>query len=303
MTTVCLPDDAAVAAVGPIDGVRYLRWDGRGRPPEGLADVQFFVGRYGDAPPDAQVLASMHHLAVVQLLSAGVESWLDRVPEGVVLCNGRGVHGASTAELAVAGLVAVLRGLPALHEAQRDRRWHHTSTQSLAGSRVLVLGAGDIGRRVATAVAAFDAVPTLVGRTAREDVRALSEVGTLLPSQDAVVIALPATSETTRLVEAGFLAAMRDGAVLVNVARGAIVDTDALLAELVAGRLRAFLDVTDPEPLPDDHPLWTAPGLVLTPHVGGGTAGWEQRAYALVRDQIERYVAGEQLRNVVTDGF
>jgi phosphoglycerate dehydrogenase-like enzyme len=303
MTTVCLPDDSAVAAVGPIDGVQYVQWDGRSEPPNDLVEVQFLVGRYGDAPPDAEVLASMRRLEVVQLLSAGVEPWLDRVPDGVTLCNGRGVHGASTAELAVAGLVAVLRDLPACYDAQRDHRWQHTSTQSLAGAHVLVLGAGDIGRRVATAVAAFDAVPTLVGRTARDGVRPLSEVAALLADQDAVVVALPATPDTSNLVDAGFLAGMRDGAVLVNVARGAIVDTDALLAELAAGRLRAFLDVTDPEPLPEDHPLWNAPGLVLTPHIGGGTEGWQARAYALVRDQIERYLRGERLRNVVTDGF
>jgi phosphoglycerate dehydrogenase-like enzyme len=104
-------------------------------------------------------------------------------------------------------------------------------------------------------------------------------------------------------VDAAFLAAMRDSAVLVNIARGAIVETDALLAELQAGRLRAFLDVTDPEPLPADHPLWAAPNLVLTPHIGGGTRGWEARAYRLVREQVLRFVAGEPLENLVENGY
>jgi phosphoglycerate dehydrogenase-like enzyme len=168
---------------------------------------------------------------------------------------------------------------------------------------VLVLGAGDIGRRVATALAAFDAEVTLVARTAREDVRAIADLPALLPEQDAVVLALPNTPETRGLVSGQFLAALPDGAVLVNVARGAIVDTDALLAELRRERLHAFLDVTDPEPLPPDHPLWDAPNLLLTPHVGGGTTGWQRRAYALVRAQLERYVAGEELANRVERGY
>jgi phosphoglycerate dehydrogenase-like enzyme len=131
----------------------------------------------------------------------------------------------------------------------------------------------------------------------------MSEVGDLLSSHDIVVIALPHTPQTHRLVDAEFLAAMPDGAVLVNVARGAIVDTDALVAELEAGRLRAFLDVTDPEPLPPDHPLWDAPNILITPHVGGGTQGWERRAYRLVREQILRFHHGEALANVVSEGY
>ncbi|HJQ43382.1 MAG TPA: 2-hydroxyacid dehydrogenase [Jatrophihabitantaceae bacterium] len=303
MITVCLPDSAAVESVGELPDVRFVVWDGLSEPPSELSDVQFLVGKYASAPPQRSVLAGMPRLAVVQLLSAGVESWLDRIPPGAVLCNGRGVHGASTAELAVAGLVSVVRDLPHLLDAQREHRWAHGSTGSLAGSSVLVLGAGDIGRRIGTALTAFGADAVLVGRTARDDIRELADVPALLPAQDAVVVALPATPETTRLVDATFLAAMRDGAVVVNVARGAVVDTDALVAELTTGRLRAFLDVTEPEPLPVGHPLWDAPGLVLTPHIGGGTHGWERRAYELVREQIGRFQNGEQLHNVVSQGF
>jgi phosphoglycerate dehydrogenase-like enzyme len=168
---------------------------------------------------------------------------------------------------------------------------------------VLVLGAGDIARHVAAALRVFDADVTLVGRTQREDVRTLAELPQLLPSAHAVVIAVPLTEQTSGLVDAGFLAALPDGAMVVNVARGRIVDTDALLAELERGRLSAFLDVTEPEPLPPGHPLWHAPNVLITPHVGGGTTGWRRRGYRLVREQLRRFAAGEPLLNTVTEGY
>jgi len=302
--TVSLPTPDARDHLGdaPPD-VEFVVWDGYGDPPPGAERIEVFVGRYDVPPPPAAALAGLPRLRVVQLLSAGVEPWLPVVPAGVLLCNGRGVHGASTAELAVAGLLALLRDLPGYEARRQAHDWRPTRTPGVTGRRVLVLGAGDIGRRAAAALAAFDAEVTLVARTAREGVRAMTDVPALLPEQDAVVLALPNTAETRGLVDAGFLGALPDGAVLVNVARGAIVDTDALLAELQQERLFAFLDVTDPEPLPADHPLWDAPNLLLTPHVGGGTRGWERRAYALVREQLARYVAGEELANRVDAGY
>jgi phosphoglycerate dehydrogenase-like enzyme len=168
---------------------------------------------------------------------------------------------------------------------------------------VVVLGAGDIARRVAAALRVFDASVTLVARTARADVRTLADLPGLLPATRVVVVALPLTDQTRGLVDAAFLAALPAGAVVVNVARGAIVDTGALLAELERRRLSAFLDVTDPEPLPPDHPLWAAPNVLITPHVGGGTSGWQRRGYRLVREQLRRYAAGEALLNVITEDF
>jgi phosphoglycerate dehydrogenase-like enzyme len=164
---------------------------------------------------------------------------------------------------------------------------------------VLILGAGDIGARIATAVRPFDAVPTLVGRRTRDGVIGMDGVPALLSRQHAVVVALPATSQTRGLVDADFLAALPDGAVVANVARGPIVDTAALLAETRSGRLRAYLDVTDPEPLPPEHPLWSLPNVLITPHVGGGAQRWQERAYALVGQQVYRYLRGEALVNVV----
>jgi phosphoglycerate dehydrogenase-like enzyme len=303
VTTVSLPTPDAIEHVGQLPpGVEVVVWDGSGDPPAGAAGIEFFVGRYDAAPPPAAVLAGLRRLRVVQLLSAGVEPWLTRVPEGVVLCNGRGVHGASTAELAVAGMLATLRELPRFEQNRRAHEWRRADTAGLTGRRLLVIGAGDIGRRVAAVGEALDADVTLVARTARDGVRTLADLPALLPETDVVVLAVPNTPETSRLVDAAFLAALPDGAVVVNVARGPIVDTDALLAELTAGRLHAFLDVTDPEPLPADHPLWDAPNLLLTPHVGGGTRGWPRRAYGLVAEQLRRYLAGEPLANVVTAG-
>ncbi|WP_375501068.1 2-hydroxyacid dehydrogenase [uncultured Jatrophihabitans sp.] len=304
MITVSVPSNDARDLLGELpDGVRVLVWDGHRSRPGGADDIEFFVGRYDAGPPPPDVLAGLSRLKVIQLVSAGVEPWLPVVPDGVLLCNGRGVHGPSTAELAVAGMLALLRRLPAFAAAQRRHEWVDTSTESLDGLRVLVIGAGDIGARIAAAARVFGAETTMVARTARDGVHALGELPDLLPQHQVAAVAVPQTTETAGLVDAAFLAAMPDRAILVNIARGGIVDTAALLAELQAGRLRAFLDVTDPEPLPGDHPLWTAPGLVLTPHIGGGTSGSDGRAYRLVTRQITRYAAGEELENKVANGY
>jgi phosphoglycerate dehydrogenase-like enzyme len=302
--TVCLPDADAVDGVAPVpDAVRLVVWDGFGAPPEGVADTEFLLGSYMGEPAPDTALAQLPRLKVIQLLSAGVERWRGRVPDGVTLCNGRGVHGGSTAELAVTGILALLRGLPQFLTQQTQAEWAPATAEDLDGKRLLVIGAGDIGRRAAAALAVFSAVPTFVARTARDDVHGVPDLPQLLPAADIVLIAVPLTDETRRLVDAEFLRALPDHAVVANIARGAIVDTDALLAELQTQRLRAFLDVTDPEPLPPEHPLWHAPGVIITPHVGGGTTGWQRRGYRLVREQLERYVAGRPLANVVAGGY
>jgi phosphoglycerate dehydrogenase-like enzyme len=304
VTTASLPTPDAVPHLGELPGdIEVVVWDGTGTPPAGAARIEFFVGRYDAPPPPAQVLAELPNLRVVQLLSAGVEPWLPVVPEGVQLCNGRGIHGASTAELAVAGMLSVLRELPRFERQRTAHQWQGADTAGLAGRRVLVVGAGDIGRRVADVARILDAEVTVVARRAREGVAELSALPSLLPRADVVVLAVPLVDETRGLFDAEALAALPDGALLVNVARGGVVDTEALLRELRTERLFAFLDVVDPEPLPSDHPLWDAPNLLLTPHVGGGTRGWERRAYTLVRDQLLRFVAGEELANRVESGY
>ena len=302
--TVSMPTRDDLESLGGVpDGVEVLVWNGHGERPDGAERIRLFVGQYNTAPPAKDVLGALPDLEVIQLTSAGVEPWLPVVPEGVQLCNGRGIHGGSSAELAFAGLLAILRDLPAYHRGQVKHAWDRWQTESLDGKRVMVIGAGDVGDRIAAASRVFGAETTMVARTARDGIRALEEIPALLPDHDIVALALPLTDDSRGMVDERFLAAMPDGAVLLNIARGAIVDTDALVAELTSGRLRAFLDVTDPEPLPADHPLWDAPNLVLTPHVGGGTKGWERRASRLIRRQVERLRDGEALENLVTQGY
>ena len=229
---------------------------------------------------------------------------LPAVPPGVTLCNARGAHTAATAEWAVGAIIAALRQFPRFALAQRDGRWDSATSDSVAGKHVLIVGYGSIGAAVERRLAYFGEVTiNRVARTARPaspgspptpatpPVHGLDSLPALIPAADVVVLLVPVVEETRNMVDAGFLAAMKDGALLVNAARGAIVDASALLAELTAGRLRAALDVTDPEPLPPGHPLWSAPGLLLTPHVGGAVREAHDRAYEVVIAQIARYVA------------
>ena len=288
------------------DWLDVVAWDGDGPVPDEALAGRVWVPPYGVAQsPDfvREALAAMSDLEVVQLQSAGVEPWDSLVPSDLRLCSGRGVHGGSTAELAVALVLASVRDLPQYLEQQRECRWERLSPGSLAGRRALVVGAGDIGTRVAAVLSVLECDVVLVGRRSRDGVLTWSEAQAELPRTDVLLLAVPHTAETDRLVDAAVLAGLPDGALVVNVARGAVVDTEALTAEVAAGRLRAALDVTDPEPLPEDHPLWTLPGSLVTPHVGGGTVGWEERARSLVADQVERLHTGQELRNVVSDGY
>jgi phosphoglycerate dehydrogenase-like enzyme len=274
-----------------------------GEPPASADRVELYVPDYTFAPRVVEVIPRLPRLQVVQTLTAGVDHVRPYVPEGVTLCNARGVHDASTAELAVALMLASLRGFPDFVRAQDEGRWAFRTYPSLADRTVLVVGYGAIGEAIETRLSGFECDVLRVARTARDGVADMSALPMLLPAADVVVLVVPETDDTRRMVDAGFLARMRDGALLVNVSRGPVVDTDALLAELEEGRLRAALDVTDPEPLPPGHPLWSAPGLLLSPHVGGATTAFPPRAHALVRDQLARFAAGEPLRNVVTGPY
>ncbi|MDK3257686.1 2-hydroxyacid dehydrogenase [Blastococcus capsensis] len=288
----------AVEALSP--RVRAHRW----KPEDGLphgeaAQAQVWVPSTRTAPEG--LLEALPRLRLVQSTNAGVEGLAGRLPEGVVLCNARGAHTPSTAEWVLAATLAAQRGLPFFVREQDAERWSFSTHRSLVGARVLVVGAGDIGRAIGRMLAGFDVELTHVARTARDDVRGTDELPELLPQADVVILIVPLTPETAGMVDARFLAAMPDGALLVNAARGPVVDTGALLAELTAGRLRAALDVTDPEPLPEGHPLWQAPGLLLTPHVAGAVPRTEERAAAAVTAQIGRILAGEPLADVVRD--
>ncbi len=299
-TVVCLPDESALEMLGPLpEGVEVVVWDGTGPRPARLEETTFWVPQVEDAEGLDEKFAALPALKVVQLTSAGVEDVLAHVPEGVTLCNAKGVHGSSVAELVLTMVLASQRRLPHFIDAQRESRWDLIEGDDLRDKRVLVIGAGDLGDETAKRLRAFDAVPLLVAHTARDGVHATDELPDLLPTADVVVLTVPLTPATTGMVDAAFLRLMPDGAMLVNVARGKVVDTDALLAELTSGRLRAGLDVVEPEPLPSDHPLWQAPGLILTPHAAGHVKQAGPRAFALVAQQLRRFVAGDDLVNVV----
>jgi phosphoglycerate dehydrogenase-like enzyme len=304
--TVLVPDEQGVEALSGIDGVRALAYDATdpGKPlPSGAEDAEVLVPGFLVETDPRAYLERLPKLRLVQLTTAGAEKWIGHVPRHVMLSIARGAHGGSTAEWALGALIAVYRELIPFDRLRADRVWDRHATDTLQDKRVLVLGAGDLGRRMRRRLEASDATATLVGTTAREDVHGIDELPALLGEHDAVVLMVPLTDATTGLVDARFLARMPDGAVLVNAARGRVVDTDALLAELTAGRLRAALDVTDPEPLPPDHPLWTAPGLLLTPHVAGSVYDYSRRAYAVVAAEVARYAAGGEPENVVHGAY
>ncbi|MEV0585619.1 2-hydroxyacid dehydrogenase [Nonomuraea sp. NPDC050310] len=271
--------------------------------PEKLDEVEVWIPPLVPPPDVAGLLGEMSGLRLLQTVTAGVEPYVPHLPEGVTLCNARGVHDAGTAEWAVGAMISVLRDFPGFVRAQERGEWTYHHTDVLADSTVLIVGHGSIGAAVERRLAGFEVEVVRVARSARTGVHAMEELPELLPKADVVVLLVPATPLTAGMVDAAFLARMKDGAVLVNAARGGVVDTSALLAELQSGRLRAALDVTDPEPLPGSHPLWTAPGVLITPHVAGSTPASVRRTLKLVRSQVLRYLAGEPLNNLITDTY
>jgi phosphoglycerate dehydrogenase-like enzyme len=271
--------------------------------PSDPATVDFWSPPFLSAGDTSNMIAKMSRLRVIQLLSAGADAWVGRLPAGITLCDARGVHDSSTSEWVVAAILAHVRDFPTFIRAQQRREWAYGPTDEVNGKRVLIIGAGSIGAAIQRRLEPFEVSFTLVARGARDGVHSVDELPRLLPQADVVVLVVPLTPETTGLVDADFLAALPDGALLVNAARGPVVDTSALTAELASGRISAAVDVTDPEPLPADHPLWEMPNLLLTPHVAGSVRGLLPRAYRLVGEQVRRFAAGEPLENVVTNGY
>ncbi|MFF4892135.1 2-hydroxyacid dehydrogenase [Micromonospora chersina] len=306
---VWIPHPAGRSLLGELPaGVTVELLTDPARLPSSPSGVRFWVPPFLAGPDAGALLAELPGLAVVQLLSAGADAWVGRVPDGVTLCDARGVHDSATAEWVVAAILSALRGFGPLARAQGRREWAYDEvapTDELAGKRVLIVGAGSIGAAVRARLAPFEVSFTLVARTPRpaEEVHGVDELPALLPEADVVVLLVPLTEQTRGLVDEKFLAAMPDGALLVNAARGPVARTSALVAELASGRLRAALDVTDPEPLPADHPLWDLPNVLLTPHVAGSVRGLLPRAYRLVGEQVRRFAAGEPLVNRVVDGY
>jgi phosphoglycerate dehydrogenase-like enzyme len=245
-------------------------------------------------------------VGLVQGQSIGYEGVAEQLPAGVPFANAATVHETSTAELAVALTLAVQRQLDLFAINGRDGRWAPVFAESLADRRVLVLGYGGVGKAVAARLRPFEVEIVAVASRARDEdgihVHGVDELHDLLPTADIVVLTLPGGDATRHIIDDAALSALPDGALVVNVGRGSLIDTEALVSHVERGRIRAGLDVTDPEPLSSDHPLWNAPGVLIAPHVGGASTAMRPRIAALLRRQIAHLVAGEPLENVVIEG-
>jgi phosphoglycerate dehydrogenase-like enzyme len=292
-----LEDQQSCPLPAEVEQIAWLEGD----PPAEALDAEFVFAPYAAGKPGR--LAMFTDLKVVQSQSAGVDWVLRQVPDGVVLCDASGVHDRSTSEWVLTALLASIREIPRFVRQQDAHQWQPKETAELAGRRVLIVGYGSIGAAIERRLSGFEVEITKVARRARDGVHGIDELARLLPYAEVVVVIVPLTDQTRGLVDAAFLAALPDGALLVNASRGPVVVDEALLAELHSGRITAAIDVTHQEPLPADDPLWQAPGLLMTPHIGGDTANYRGRLHQLAQDQVRRYLAGEPLANQVSDGY
>ena len=280
-------------------GVTHLPTDGIAPAAGDLDSIEFYVPRYMGGPAAIAMIPEMKSLKVIQSPNAGVDDVLKIRPQGVTLCNAAGVHDASTAELAVALSIASRRGFAAFARDQVDQRWGHERMSSLTDSNIAIVGYGNIGKTIAAMLGNFEVTITAFSRSGRDGALTLDHFDRLLPTFDVIILIVPLNDQTHHLMNASRLALMKDGAALINVARGPVVDTDALIAELNSGRITAGLDVTDPEPLPASHPLWSAKNVIITPHVGGDSAAFIPRGRKLVEEQIARFASGQPLLHIV----
>lgn len=286
-------------ALGPLPADVELNLIPGGAPfPQAMMDAELLVPPFG-CKPVLELIAQMPKLAVVQAISAGTDRLEPWIPKGVTLCNARGTRDNAVAEWVLAAILSLHKRLPDFLGRQAQHSWQHELLQELAGNRALIVGYGSVGHCVAGKLTALGVHVEGVASKAKPGVHGVGELAELLPDFDVVVVLVPLTPQTRDLFDDRMLSRMRPGSLLVNASRGPVVDTVALIEQLAAGRIRAALDVTDPEPLPADHPLWDAPGLLLTPHLAGDSPQAEERVYRLIGDQIRRYAAGEPLLNVV----
>jgi phosphoglycerate dehydrogenase-like enzyme len=288
----------------------------------GPVDVDFWILPYARRD-SATTFQHLRGVKVVQSLMAGVDWIVPWIPPEVTLCDGRGIHDISASEWVMAAVMATMKRLPQYRDQQNRQQWrgwakggesldrepgaargqYRVLAEDLAGKSVLIVGYGSIGAAIEARLTPFGVTVVRVARSAREQpfVYATGELHSLLPQADIVVLIVPLTDATRGLMGAAEIALMKPGALLVNAARGPVVETDALVEALQEGRIRAAVDVTDPEPLPEGHPLWTAPNCLITPHIGGSTPEFIHRAFRFGAQQVKRFIAGEPLENVVSD--
>jgi phosphoglycerate dehydrogenase-like enzyme len=270
----------------------------------------------------AEAFSHLRGVKVVQSMMAGVDWITPWLPKDVVLCDGRGIHDISASEWVLTAILSSLKRFPLYRDMQLREEWKGQASvedgflnehgaqmgqyrvlgDDLAGKTVLIIGYGSIGAAIEARLAPFGVKILRIARSARPvpEVHAIANVRKLLPEADVVVVIVPLTDDTRGLIGASELGLMKHGALLVNAARGPVVVTDALVDALTQHRIRAALDVTDPEPLPPGHPLWLAPNCLITPHVGGSTPEFIHRAFRFGAEQVRRYIAGKPLENVVT---
>ena len=283
-------------------GVKLLSQNNYPLESSDLSKINFFVPSYMGGATALAFAGKMENLKVLQMPNAGYDDALAYVRPGLTLCNAAGVHDASTAELAVTLALASRRGIPDFVRDQLNEKWNHQRRTSLSDSKIGVVGFGSIGKQVAKNLAGFEVEVVGFSRSGKDGAKKIEELDTYLPTLDVIILILPLNEESRHLFNKDRLAKMKDGALLVNVARGPIVDTDALVAELNTGRIHAALDVTDPEPLPTGHPLWKAKNCLIVPHVGGNSTAFEPRCRKLIESQLELMAAGKPLKNVVAQG-
>ena len=267
--------------------------------PEILSKITFYVLPYMSGLRAIEPIAKMTSLQVIQSPNAGVDELRAILPSGVTLCNARGVHDASTAELAIGLTISVRRGFADFMINQRQGVWIHERHNSLVDSRVGIVGMGSIGSLIARHLEIFDVEVIGFTRTGSNGTQTMRDFDELLPTLDVLILILPLTAESYHLMNRERIGLMKVGATLINVARGGIVDTDALADALNSGKISAGLDVTDPEPLPPGHRLWNSPNLIITPHVGGDSSAFNSRIRTLIEGQLVRFATGQPLANIV----
>ena len=267
-----------------------------------LSEITFYVPTYMGGRPALELTKKMPNLKILQMPNAGYDDAMEYVRDGMTLCNGKSIHDDSTAELAVGLIIASLRGFPDFVRNQDKSDWVHVKNKSINDRKIGIIGFGSIGTTIAKMLSGFAVEIIPFTQSGRDNTIAITDLDKHLSTLDVVILILPLTKESKHLFDAKRLSLLKDGALLVNVARGPIVETDALVKELNSGRITAALDVTDPEPLPKDHPLWRAKGVLISPHVGGNTTAFESRARRLIESQLNLLAEGKPLNNVIVSG-
>ena len=280
-------------------GMTHLETDGFVPSASQFDEIEFYVPSYMGGLKTIEIIPKMKNLKVVHYNQAGYEDILPHIPQGVSLSNGTGIHDVSTSELAVGLTIASRRGFAEFMDNQKQGIWKRTTKPALADSHVGIIGYGHIGKHIATLLEMFETKVTAFTRSGSDGSIKIAEFDAYLPKLDVIILILPLTAESKNFMNAERIKKMKDGATLVNVARGAIVDTDALVAELHTGRITAGLDVTDPEPLPEGHPLWSAPNVIISPHVGGDSGAFQPRARAMVSQQLQLLSENKPLLNQI----